>query len=94
MLLDWFGEERAIIVSDAISAAGLPSGYHTLGDRRVWVGEDGVPRSEDRSHFVGSGATLDQMVAPILGLGDWSKGFMRKLFRENAATLLAGCERL
>jgi len=88
MLIEWFGEDRSIIVSDAISAAGLPSGYHTLGDRRVWVGDDGVPRSEDRSHFVGSGALLDKMLPLLRDELRWSASSLSKLFRENAKRLL------
>ena len=94
MIIDWFGIERTIIVSDAISAAGLPSGFHTLGSRRVWVGEDGVPRSEDRTHFVGSGATLDRMLSilqetALHGKATWSECDLEKLFRGNATKLLA-----
>ncbi len=88
MMLEWFGDDRSIIVSDAISAAGLPSGYHTLGDRRVWVGDDGVPRSEDRSHFVGSGATLDQMMILLRHQQRWSERSLKKMFQENASKLL------
>ena len=88
MLIEWFGEDRSIIVSDAISAAGLPSGYHTLGKRRVWVGDDGVPRSEDRSHFVGSGALLDQMLPLLRDEQRWPSSSLTKMFRENARLLL------
>jgi N-acetylglucosamine-6-phosphate deacetylase len=88
LLVDWFGEERSIVVSDAISAAGLPSGYHTLGDRRVWVGEDGVPRSEDRTHFVGSGALLHTMYPLLREQSGWSESRLRKLFSQNARKLL------
>jgi N-acetylglucosamine-6-phosphate deacetylase len=90
MILDWFGEDRSIIISDAISAAGLPSGFHTLGDRRVWVDEDGVPRSEDRSHFVGSGATMDKMYRLLKAFPDYAPGQLEKLFRTNAQRLLLG----
>jgi N-acetylglucosamine-6-phosphate deacetylase len=90
MSLDWFGDDRSIIVSDAISAAGLSSGFHTLGDRRVWVDEDGVPRSEDRSHFVGSGATMDKMHSIVSLLADYHPDQLEKLFRTNARRLLQG----
>jgi N-acetylglucosamine-6-phosphate deacetylase len=88
IFIEWFGEDRSIIVSDAISAAGLPSGYHTLGNRRVWVGDDGVPRSEDRSHFVGSGALLDQMFPLIRNEQHFSSSSLNKMFRDNARRLL------
>jgi N-acetylglucosamine-6-phosphate deacetylase len=88
MLIDWFGDERTIIVSDAISAAGLPSGYHRLGQQRVWVDRDGVPRSEDKSHFVGSGATLDRMYAMMREEPHWTAAQLQRLFAGNAARLL------
>ncbi len=88
MLIEWFGEDRSVIVSDAISAAGLPAGYHTLGDRRVWVGDDGVPRSEDQSHFVGSGATLDRMLGRLCAENNFSECCLHKLFIQNATKLL------
>ncbi len=63
--IDDFGPESVSIVSDAISAAGLPPGIHRLGDLRVAVGSDGVPRSQDGSHFVGSGSTLGVMAKSL-----------------------------
>jgi N-acetylglucosamine-6-phosphate deacetylase len=59
--VDTIGSDRIAIISDAISAAGLPPGMHRLGDQTVAVGNDGVPRSEDGTHFVGSGMTLGMM---------------------------------
>lgn len=55
------GFERAVIVTDAISAAGLGPGRYTIGSRTIEVGEDLVPWSEDRTHFVGSAATMPSM---------------------------------
>jgi N-acetylglucosamine-6-phosphate deacetylase len=65
--------ERCVVVSDAISAAGLGPGRYRLGDQTVVVGEDQVPRSEDGSHFVGSATTMAQMADNLrrfLGLSD------------------------
>jgi N-acetylglucosamine-6-phosphate deacetylase len=82
--IDWIGCERVAIVSDAISAAGLPAGSYRLGDRVVDVGGDGVPRSQDRSHFVGSGATLGVMDR-WLQTTDWfSPAQRRQLLSSNA----------
>lgn len=88
ILVDWFGDERSIVVSDAISAAGLPSGYHSLGERQVWVDEDGVPRSEDRSHFVGSGATLGVMQNRMLATGLFEPSQVARLLGKNPTKLL------
>jgi N-acetylglucosamine-6-phosphate deacetylase len=54
------GEDRAVIVSDAIAPAGLGPGRYTLGRWDIVVGDDMVPRAPDRSHFVGSGITMKQ----------------------------------
>jgi N-acetylglucosamine-6-phosphate deacetylase len=86
--VDWFGEDRVSIISDAISAAGLPPGLYTLSDRKVDVGADGVPRSEDRSHFVGSGATLGRMHEICREELGWSAHRLEKLFKSNAAKWL------
>jgi len=55
------GLDRVIIVTDAIAAAGAAPGVYQIGGQEVLVGEDGVPRSEEGTHFVGSGATMLQM---------------------------------
>ena len=59
------GMERCVIVTDAISAAGLGPGRYTLGQQTVEIGEDLVPWSTDRSHFVGSATTMPSMVANL-----------------------------
>lgn len=91
LLQSWIntiGEDRIAIISDAISAAGLPAGLHRLGDRTVRVGDDGVPRSEDGSHFVGSGMTLGMMARRLAAYGTWSDATRRKLLHDNAAAWL------
>lgn len=85
--IEWFGVDRTIIISDAISAAGLGPGLHQLGDQSVFVGEDGVPRSPDASHFVGSGATLDKM-HELLKTQNWSLEAQSKLLVQNARNII------
>jgi N-acetylglucosamine-6-phosphate deacetylase len=53
--------EQVVIVTDAIAAAGCGPGVFQLGQRMVSVGEDGVPRSPDDSHLVGSGTIMSRM---------------------------------
>ncbi|MDG2124051.1 MAG: N-acetylglucosamine-6-phosphate deacetylase [Verrucomicrobiales bacterium] len=65
--------ERAIFVSDAISAARLGPGIYTLGHWTLDIGDDLVARSPDGSHFVGSTITLPRMKSetqPALNLSD------------------------
>ncbi|TLD72014.1 N-acetylglucosamine-6-phosphate deacetylase [Phragmitibacter flavus] len=55
------GIDRSILVTDAISAARLGPGRHTLGSWELDIGEDLVARSPDNSHFVGSTITWPRM---------------------------------
>ena len=86
--VDWFGDHRVAIVSDAISAAGLAPGIYQLGAQKVAVGADGVPRSVDQTHFVGSGATLGRMRNLCESHLSWSSERIEKLFKTNAAQWL------
>jgi N-acetylglucosamine-6-phosphate deacetylase len=54
------GDDRVVIVSDAVAPAGLGPGRYTLGRWDIVVDDDMVPRAPDRSHFVGSGITMRQ----------------------------------
>lgn len=51
------GLERAIFVTDAISASRLGPGRFTLAGWDIVIGDDLVARSPDGSHFVGSTVT-------------------------------------
>ncbi len=55
-------DEHIIIVSDAISAAGLGPGRYGLADQIVHVDEDGAAWTADRTHFAGCATTLPEMV--------------------------------
>jgi N-acetylglucosamine-6-phosphate deacetylase len=50
--------ERCIVVTDAISAAGLGPGRYRLGEWDLLIGEDRVARAPDGSHLVGSAGTM------------------------------------
>lgn len=67
------GLERAIAVTDCISAAGLGPGRYAVGSQEVRVGEDGIAWSADGTHFVGSTTTMPEMAVkmrPGLGLNE------------------------
>ncbi|MGI9454923.1 MAG: N-acetylglucosamine-6-phosphate deacetylase [Aeoliella sp.] len=53
--------EQCVIVSDAISAAGLGPGRYPIGNQTVYVGEDRVPRADEGDHLVGSATSVSQM---------------------------------
>jgi N-acetylglucosamine-6-phosphate deacetylase len=50
--------DRCIVVTDAISAAGLGPGRYRLGEWDLKIGEDRVARAPDGSHLVGSAGTM------------------------------------
>ena len=61
--------ENVIIVTDAISAAGLGPGRYQLSDQTVEVDAAGAAWSGDRTHFAGSAATMPQMVTVLESVG-------------------------
>lgn len=60
------GPERAIVVSDAIAAAGMGPGRYTLGGQNVVVDERLATWAADRSHLVGSACTMRQAADNLL----------------------------
>ena len=82
------GLERSVIVTDAISAAGLGPGTYTIGSQKVTIGEDLVPWADDRTHFVGSATVMprvEQNLREVIGL---SPADVRRLTYENPRQLL------
>jgi N-acetylglucosamine-6-phosphate deacetylase len=55
-------EENAIVVTDAISAAGLPPGRYELSDQVVEVDPDRAAWAAGRKHFAGCATTMPEMV--------------------------------
>ncbi len=71
--LKTIGFDRAVVVTDAINAAGLGPGRFQLGDQEVVVDEQGATWSADRSHLAGSAATMPELKAKLkrwLGLDE------------------------
>ncbi len=54
--------ERAIAVTDAISAARLPPGQYTLANWKLDIGEDLIAMAPDGSHLVGSTLTMPRAI--------------------------------
>ena len=63
------GTERSVLITDAISATGMPDGVYQLGPIRVEV-KDG--RCESDGRLAGSVLTMDRAVRNITQFGGWS----------------------
>lgn len=83
------GLRRAVVVTDAISAAGLGPGHYTLGGHDLVVDAEGGTWSADRSHLMGSSTTMPQIETNLkqkLGLTDQQ---ITTLTSENPRRVLA-----
>lgn len=66
-------DDRIVIVTDAITAAGLGPGEYRLGGQTVYVDEDLAAWGAERKQFAGCATTMPQMVQLLqseLGIDD------------------------
>lgn len=77
------GPARAIIVTDAIAAAGLGPGRYTLGRWTVDVGEDMAARAPDGSHLIGSAITMRKSQANLQEQLGLTEEACRLMMRDN-----------
>jgi len=79
------GDDRAILITDAISATGMPEGAYRLGDFEVQV-KDG--RCECAGKLAGSVLTLDRAIRNVMSFAHWQLQRAVKLATLNPARLL------
>lgn len=84
------GVDRAIVVTDAIAAAGQGPGAYSLAGRQVIVDDRLATWTADRSHLVGSASTMSQMADNLARDLRLPAGAIDRLTRLNAATVLDG----
>jgi N-acetylglucosamine-6-phosphate deacetylase len=77
-----------MVVTDATAPAGLGPGRYTLGRWDIVVDSDMVPRSPDRSHFVGSAVTMPQSADNLHRALDLPAAVLRQLTSENPGRLI------
>ena len=82
------GDDRAVVVSDAIAPAGLGPGRYAFGRWDIVVGDDMVPRAPDRSHFVGSGITMRQSANNLRQALGLPEAVVRRLTCDNPRAVL------
>jgi N-acetylglucosamine-6-phosphate deacetylase len=79
------GDDRAVLITDAISATGMPEGVYKLGDFEVQV-KDG--RCESAGKLAGSVLTLDRAIRNVMSFAHWQLQRAVKLATLNPARLL------
>lgn len=79
------GSERAILITDAISATGMPEGRYKLGTFDVDV-KDG--RCEYQGKLAGSVLTLDRAVRNVMTFASWPLANAVRMATLNPAKLL------
>ena len=82
------GYDRCIVVTDAIAPAGLGPGRYTLGRWDIVVESDMVPRSPDRSHFIGSAVTMQQSADNLRRALNVPAAAVRQLTSDNPGRLI------
>jgi N-acetylglucosamine-6-phosphate deacetylase len=79
------GPDQSILITDAISATGMPDGKYSLGDIEVEVKG---PRCDFQGKLAGSVLTLDQAVRNVMSFAEWSLQQTVHLVTLNPARLL------
>ena len=83
------GIERVIAVTDATAAGGMGAGRFSLAGREVVVDAEGAAWAADRSHLVGSTASMGRIRAVLRGEVGLSDDEVRALTQINPARALA-----
>lgn len=78
-----------IIVTDAISAAGLGPGKYELSDQVVEVDEDGAAWSACRTHYAGCATTFPQMIDFLKSKVGASDENIQRWFCDNPRRLMS-----
>jgi N-acetylglucosamine-6-phosphate deacetylase len=86
IFLEAKGEERAVLITDAISAAGMPEGHYQLGGMDVEVKDGRVTRD---GSLAGSVLTLDRAVRNVIEFGGWNLQQAVRLATKNPAAAVA-----
>ena len=79
------GPDRAILITDAISATGMPDGVYKLGGFEVQVSNG---RCEYHGKLAGSVLTLDRAIRNVMACAGWQLQQAVKLATLNPARLL------
>jgi N-acetylglucosamine-6-phosphate deacetylase len=83
------GIDRVIAVTDATAAAGMGAGRFTLAGQEVVVDADGAAWAADRSHLVGSTASMARVRQVLRNAVGLSEAEVTTVVATNPASALA-----
>lgn len=96
MIVKIKGDEKVVLVTDSMRAAGMPEGPSILGgleSGQPVIVEEGVAKLADRSAFAGSVATADLLVRTMVQLADCSMSTAVRMLTENPARVMGISDR-
>lgn len=96
MIVKIKGDEKVVLVTDSMRAAGMPEGPSILGgleSGQPVIVEEGVAKLADRSAFAGSVATADLLVRTMVQLADCSMSNAVRMLTENPARVMGISDR-
>ncbi len=91
LLQSWLGiipNERCIIISDSMSAAGMPPGEYKIGNQNILVEPSRRTRHRDHGYLAGSASTMqdmDRFLSETLTMVDADRA---QIMHNNASSLL------
>jgi N-acetylglucosamine-6-phosphate deacetylase len=87
--LEIIGPARSIIISDSMSAAGMPAGEYSIGNQTVLVEPSRRTRHRDHGYLAGSASTMavmDRVLTETLSIGTPVR---EQIMHNNAFAILA-----
>jgi N-acetylglucosamine-6-phosphate deacetylase len=84
------GQSKAVLVTDAISATGMPDGKYKLGSFEVTVQGS---RCDWQGRLAGSVLTLDRAVRNVMQFSGWQLGDVARLASTNPAQVIGDSSR-
>lgn len=91
LLRSWlsiFSTDRCILISDSMSAAGMPAGAYSIGGQPIQVDENRRTLHRDHGYLAGSASTLADIDLWLQKTLDLDDGLKQKLLYSNAYELL------
>jgi N-acetylglucosamine-6-phosphate deacetylase len=86
--IEMIGYDRCIIISDSISAAGMPPGEYSIGDQSILVEPSRRTRNRQHGYLAGSASTMQDMDNFLLNTVSISQLERNQIMHRNAVSLL------